>query len=186
MEQELLKQEVGQKAGFSPETSRDFEDLSQLIQEATGEYLSPTTLKRLWGYLQNEQVQTRRHTQDVLARFVGYANYRAFIDEIVKKQGVQSMILATNKVTPNDLSIGEQLCIVWLPNRRIVVEHLGNGHFVVKEAENAKLVVGDTFTCHLMLQNEPLYIDNVAHQGTTFPAYIAGKIDGVKIYKVGD
>lgn len=66
----------------------------------------------------------------------------------------------------------------------IVVEHLGDGHFLVSEAENAKLAVGDTFTCHLMIQDEPLYIDNVAHQGTIFPAYIAGKIDGVKIYKV--
>ncbi|MBR4388963.1 MAG: hypothetical protein IKT00_07280 [Prevotella sp.] len=184
MEQELLKREVGKKAGFAPETSRDFEDLSQIIQEATGEYLSPTTLKRIWGYLQNEQVQTRRHTHDVLARFVGYANYRAFIDGSLKKKEVQSMILATNKVTSEDLAIGQELCIVWLPDRRIVVEHLGDGRFVVNEAENSKLGIGDTFTCHLMIQNEPLYIDNVAHQGTTFPAYIAGKIDGVKIYKV--
>ena len=184
MEQELLKQKVGQKAGFSPETSRDFNDLSQLIQEATGEYLSPTTLKRIWGYLENEQVQTRRHTHDVLARYVGFTNYRAFIDTIEKEQGVQSMILANNKVTSDDLSIGQQLRITWLPDRRIVVEHLGEGHFTVLEAENAKLTVGDTFTCHLMLQNEPLYIDNVSHQDTTYPAYIAGKIDGVKIYKV--
>ena len=184
MEQELLKQKVGQKAGFSPETSRDFDDLSQLIQEATGEYLSPTTLKRIWGYLQNEQVQTRRHTNDVLARYVGFTNYRTFVDEIAKKQGVQSMILANNKVTSDELSIGQRLCITWLPDRRIVVDHLGDGHFLVSEAENAKLTVGDTFTCHLMIQDEPLYIDNVAHQGTIFPAYIAGKIDGVKIYKV--
>jgi hypothetical protein len=32
--------------------------------------LSPTTLKRFWGYLKNEEVQTRLYTLDVLARFV--------------------------------------------------------------------------------------------------------------------
>ena len=184
MEQELLKQKVGQKAGFSPETSRDFNDLSQLIQEATGEYLSPTTLKRIWGYLEKEQVQTRRHTHDVLARYLGFNNYRSFIETIQEEQGVQSMILANNKVTPEDLSIGQQLCITWLPDRRVVVEHLGEGRFTVHEVENAKLTVGDTFTCHLLLQNEPLYLDNVSHQDTVFPAYIAGKINGVKIYKM--
>ncbi|MBR5687803.1 MAG: hypothetical protein IKX36_07580 [Prevotella sp.] len=182
MEQELLKKEVGRKAGFTPETSHDFEDLSQLIQAATGEYLSPTTLKRIWGYLQNEQVQTRRHTYDVLARYAGYASYRGFTNEATKKQGVQSMILTENKVTAKDLFVGQQLCITWLPDRRIVVEHLGDGRFVVNEAENAKLTIGDTFTCHLMLQNEPLYLDEVSHHGTVYPAYIAGKIDGVKIY----
>lgn len=182
MEQELLKKEVTQKAGFTPETSHDFEDLCQLIQKATGDYLSPTTLKRIWGYLQNEQVQTRRHTFDVLARYAGYASYRAFTNEKARKQGVQSMILTENKVTAKDLFIGQELCITWLPDRRIVVEHLVDGRFVVNEAENAKLTVGDTFTCHLMLQNEPLYLDEVSHQGKTYPAYIAGKIDGVKIY----
>ena len=57
-----MKRKVAQKAGFTPELSRDFDDLSQLIQTDTGEYLSPTTLKRMWGYLHNEQVQTRRHS----------------------------------------------------------------------------------------------------------------------------
>ncbi len=184
MEHELLKRKVAQKAGFTPELSRDFEDLSQLIQTDTGDYLSPTTLKRMWGYLHNEQVQTRRHSYDVLARYLGHESYRAFVDDVARKQGVQSMILANNKLTPDDLAVGQRLCITWLPDRRVVVEHQGEGHFLVTDALNAKLAAGDTFTCHLMIQDEPLYIDNVQHQDTLYPAYIAGKIDGVKIYEM--
>ena len=34
-------------------------------------------MKRFWGYLKNEKVQTRPHTLDVLARFVDYEDFCA-------------------------------------------------------------------------------------------------------------
>ena len=68
--QDLLKQEVERMMGRQLKESRDFEELSDLIISHTHERLSPTTLKRLWGYLKNEEVETRPHTMDVLARWV--------------------------------------------------------------------------------------------------------------------
>lgn len=35
-------------------------------------------MKRFWGYLKNEKVQTWPHTLDVLAWFVGYKGYEDF------------------------------------------------------------------------------------------------------------
>ena len=78
MKQEKLKREVERVVGRELREARDFEVLSQLLLSRTRERLSPTTLKRLWGYLKNEEVQTRRHTYDVLARFAGYRNYEDF------------------------------------------------------------------------------------------------------------
>ena len=76
--QNLLKQEVERTIGRQLTEARDFEQLSHLLFTHTRERLSPTTLKRFWGYLKNEKVQTRPHTLDVLARFVGYKNYEDF------------------------------------------------------------------------------------------------------------
>ena len=59
--------------------ARDFEELSELLSSHTRERLSPTTLKRLWGYLHNEEVQTRRYTLDILARLVGFHDYEDFL-----------------------------------------------------------------------------------------------------------
>ena len=78
MEQDLLKKEVERLMGRKLIEARDFEQLSNQIFLHTRDRLSPTTLKRLWGYLRHEEVQTRQHTLDVLARFVGYKNYEAF------------------------------------------------------------------------------------------------------------
>ena len=75
MKQLLLKKEVERIFGHPLKETRDFDELSHLLLSHTRERLSPTTLKRLWGYLKNEEVQTRPHTLDVLARFVGYKSY---------------------------------------------------------------------------------------------------------------
>ena len=80
MKRSLLKKEVERVFGHPLKEARDFEQLSHLLLSHTRERLSPTTLKRLWGYLKNEEVQTRPHTLDVLARFVGYKSYEDFYE----------------------------------------------------------------------------------------------------------
>ncbi len=146
MKQDLLKQEAERAFGRKLKEARDFEELSHLLLSHTRERLSPTTLKRLWGYLKNEEVQTRPHTLDT-----------------------------------EGLRRGQRLIITWRPDRRIVVKHLGYGQFEILEAENTKLNVGDTFRCHLMIQHEPLYLDEVMHQGMPPMVYVAGQKDGVVI-----
>ena len=68
---ELAETESRTGVGRRLKEARDFEQLSHLLLLYTCKRLSPTTLKRFWGYLKNEEVQTRLHTLDVLARFVG-------------------------------------------------------------------------------------------------------------------
>lgn len=59
--------------------------------------------------------------------------------------------------------------------------HKGNCQFEIMEAKNTKLSVGDTFRCHLMLQHEPLYLDEVVHLGQPAVVYVAGQRDGVVV-----
>lgn len=181
MEQELLKQEVENVIGHRLIEAGDFEQLSHLLLSHTRERLSPTTLKRLWGYLSNEKVTTRRHTLDVLSRFVGYRSYEGFCSHIGDAKEVQSGIRAEERITTEKMRLGQKLIITWRPNRRIVIRHLGGSRFEVVEAVNTKLCVGDTFRCHLMIQHEPLYLDDLVHQGMPPVAYVAGQRDGVVI-----
>ena len=181
MKKEELKQEVERVVGHELREARDFETLSHLILKGTRERLSPTTLKRLWGYLRNEEVMTRQHTLDVLARFAGYRCYEDFCAHPDSKDDVQSGICIEDRVTTEGMRLGQRLIITWLPDRRIVVRHLGGSRFEILEAENSKLSVGDTFRCHLMIQHEPLYLDELNHQGLPPTAYVAGQRDGVMV-----
>lgn len=181
MKQKELKREVERVLGHEVKNARDFEQLSDLLLSHTRERLSPTTLKRLWGYLKNENVQTRPHTYDVLARFVGYRNYEDFSAHAEGMDEVQSGVKAEQKITTEWLRRGQRLIITWRPDRKIVVRHQGNSLFEIMEAKNTKLSVGDTFRCHLMIQHEPLYLDEVVHQGQPAVVYVAGQRDGVII-----
>lgn len=185
MKQDLLKQEAERAFGRKLKEARDFEELSHLLLSHTHERLSPTTLKRFWGYLKNEEVQTRPHTLDVLARFVGYKDFEDFCAQADCLDEVQSGIKAEERITSEGLRRGQRLIITWRPDRRIVVRHQGEGRFEIVEAQNTKLCVGDTFRCHLMIQHEPLYLDGLVHQGLPETAYVAGQRDGVVISACG-
>jgi len=175
----ILRQEVEKVVGRQLKEARDFELLSNLLLSHIHERLSPTTVKRLWGYLHHEEVQTRSHTLNVLSRFVGFSDYENFCAHAEELNCVQSGILSKVKISTEKMKCGQLLVITWRPDRRIVVRHLGESHFEIVEAENTKLNVGDTFSCHLMIQHEPLYLDDVVHLGQPSKLYVAGLRDGV-------
>ena len=74
---ELIEEVIGRKM----KTPKDFEFLSECIFEKFHEKISPTTLKRIWGYL-SESTTPRTSTLDILSKFVGYDNWKEFCKEI--------------------------------------------------------------------------------------------------------
>ena len=58
----------------------DFSHLSDEIENATSELLSPSTLKRLWGYV-NYMSNPRLYTLDVLSRYIGYTDFGSTTDD---------------------------------------------------------------------------------------------------------
>ncbi len=176
MKTEKLKEDICRAAGRAVRTPNDFEWLSERVWERTRERLSPTTLKRFFGYLE-EGVTARKVTLDILARYVGYRNYEAFLESDGEPQ---SNIVAAERLVSSQLAKGQVVRLAWKPDRVCVVEHLGQGLFEILERENTKLEVGDIFECGLFLRNEPLYINNVRRDGkVVIETYLVGRKDGV-------
>ena len=75
-----LRQKVEETFGQEIKTPKDFENLSLAVSDCTKDYISATTLKRMWGYL-TEPVTPRKATLDVLAKYVGYKDWAAFTQE---------------------------------------------------------------------------------------------------------
>ncbi len=172
-----LRCEVVKMLGRDVKTPNDYQYLSERVFERTHERLSPTTLKRLFGYL-NEMVVPSKFTLYVMSRFIGYKDFETFCNHCENGE-VQSGIVEREHLSADRMYIGQKLQLTWRPDRRCVVEHLGDGRFVVVEAENTKLSVGDTFVCHLFIAHEPLFIDNLIHNGGTSTTYVAGRKDGI-------
>lgn len=78
---ELIETAVDRKM----RTPKDFDFLSEQIFAKLHETVSPTTLKRLWGYLQEQSVP-RQSTLDVLAQFVDFKDWDAFCSQMVPQE----------------------------------------------------------------------------------------------------
>lgn len=77
----LLLRSVEKRFGHKPQSPREFKRLSQIIHNLTGESISDSTLKRLWGYDRNHG-SPYRYTLDILARYSGYGSAQDFFDSI--------------------------------------------------------------------------------------------------------
>lgn len=73
---EMIEEAVGRKM----KTPKDFDFLADQIFDKLHETVSSTTLKRMWGYLQ-ESSSPRESTLDILAQFVDYKDWETFCSE---------------------------------------------------------------------------------------------------------
>ena len=172
-----LCRRIEETSGMKIEKAKDFERLVVMIYDRTGTLLSPTTLKRIWGYLKENTV-TRKSTLDFLAQYCGWHNY----DEFVKgqKPEIESGFVGVKMLhAESDLRQGNVIRLMWHPSRVCEIKYLGDSRWEVVRAEGTRLAVGDTFRCSVIMSGEPLYLENLVHGGEDGGVYVCGRRNGV-------
>ena len=164
-------------------TSTDFESLSVFIEHETGELLSASTLKRLWGYVTSRPTP-RKDTLDILCRFIGYRDFRVFCDSLKSTEAFASNFLSEKTVYVSDLAPDVIVTLGWNPNRLVTIKHLCGGTFEVLSSENSKLLPGDRFEVSHLMKGYPLFIPRILRDGRYMPAYIAGNNGGLSLLRV--
>ena len=171
-----LKKRIEESMKRKMKTPNDFIFLSGAVWECTHETMSPTTLKRLWGYIDGAD-QTRNSTLEILSRFLGYNDWDDFVHSI-SQEGNSNEVLSPH-VRANELKAGDRVRVSWMPNRRCTFRYLGDEQFIVEEAENSKLKVGNTFYASIFILHEPLYLSRLV-QGSNPPVdFVVGNKGGL-------
>lgn len=173
-----LRKSVENAVGHSIKTSNDFSELSDAIREKIREYVSVNTLKRIWNVIDDGNVPSVT-TLSLLARFLDFKNWEAFL--VHHNCTATSQEFLGEGIRSDALQPGDRLAVTWEPNRRIEIQFTGNNSFVVEQSQNSKLAVGDTFKSLYFFDNQPLFIDELVHEGFDKPiSYVCGKKGGVK------
>lgn len=161
------------------QTPKDFENLRERIYARLHVLVSRTTLMRLWGYVE-EDVYPRLYTLNTLAQYLGYQDWEEYNQNALLPKEQQSTPILSRRISViEDLVVGDCLRLTWQPNRTCDVFYKGELTFCVISAENTRLRIGNTFCCSVIIEGEPLYIDNLK-QGNQPPiAYVCGKKTGV-------
>ena len=173
-----LRQDIEYEVKRRIKTPYDFEFLAGVVWERLHENISPTTLKRLWGYIDGADT-TRRTTLCLLSRFLGYQDWEAYLANLAARTDIESAAFSGDGVGIDDLHAGDYIEVAWLPNRRCVFRYEGDAHFLVTEAVNTKLQAGDQFDTACFLVGKPMYIDRLIRGNEPPTAYVAGAKNGL-------
>lgn len=168
---------VEKVAGKSMQSPRDFMVLSDQLKEFTGDTISISTLKRIWGYTHSKS-QFSLHSLDLLSRMVGYSCWDNFLKD--KSDIPTSQFFVNQKLSSHSLEIGEKMKITWQPDRVVLIEYQGGSKFKVLESQNSKLTEGDIFHCEQFMEYEPLIMTHLIRSGMAPCDYICGKQGGVR------
>lgn len=176
---EKLREDIEKALACQMQTPRDFDYLSKRIYARLHVMLSPTTLKRFWGYL-DDGGKPRISTLNILARFLGYHSWEEYHQNAMLPMEQQSDPIMSRRLSvTQELVKGDRVRLSWLPGRICDIECLGGINFQVVASENTRLHPGDTFQCSLIVEGEPLYLDHLIQQEKPPIAYVCGKKNGV-------
>lgn len=179
-----LLQLVERQYGRKLTTTTDFEFLSVIIEKETGELLSSSTLKRLYGYVTMKPVP-RKATLDILSKYVGKRNYENFCTALKENPVFNSTFFSSKVVYSSELEISQELRIGWMPDRVVLLKYLGDNLYEVVESRNSKLLCGDRFEVVSFMLGYPLYIPRILRGGEYTPAYMAGIQGGLNLLEIG-
>ena len=161
-----LRKNVESRLGFTPDSPADFAELSLRIKLAIEKEISADTLSRIWGYKK------------------GYSSVRGSTIKILNEYshaGLESDFVYNVAVKADEMAAGGKVRIAWLPDRVALLEYQGNYRWEIKEIANSKLHVGDSFSCRVIAQGQPLIVDNLHSDGQHFAGYTIGGRNGLTI-----
>lgn len=165
--------------GYTPKTPTDFNALSISIKKKTGQTISLSSLKRLWGYVDYECFPSP-NTLNILARFNDFDDWEAFLmsHENVNT-GESSEYLSDSVVDAESLNPGDRLIINWEQEKSCELSYLGDHRFRVNYSNNIKLTPEDTFTMHSVCVGLPFFAADIHRGGDKIPGYVGAKSNGV-------
>jgi hypothetical protein len=182
LEISALKQAVERCYALRLCTSADFVALSEDMQARLGKTVSPSTLKRLWGYVSME-VKPRKWTLDVLAQYAGFADYRAFLGDLKAGKQPSSSYFNVDHIDSSKLKEGARITLGWKPDRELALEYQGNMRYKVLESRNSLLQAGDEFEAVTIMKGFPLYLAGVWRDDAWTDPYVAGRDGGIIFLK---
>lgn len=185
-EQAELLRRVEEKFGRRLATTTDYELLSFVIEHETGDLISSSTLKRLWGYVRYASLP-RIATLDTLSRYIGFRDFKSYCTELARSATIVSSFFSAKSLETSVLHPGAEVTIGWAPDRLVTLRFLGGMTFEITSAKHTKLVVGDRFECSGFILGAPLYIASIHRtDGTQTTPYVAGKVEGLNILEWED
>ncbi len=173
-----LRREIEDYVGRRLASPADFEYLAGRLQDSDCGYVSPTTLKRIWGYINDIEgsYSPSAYTLRALCSLIGFKDMEDFASA---ETASESKEYTGSFVESRTLPLNTIVQLRWHPNRKCTLRHLNDTLFEVLASEHARLRPGDIVECGCFTRNAPVYFNRVFRNGFSPVTYVAGSASGV-------
>lgn len=177
-ELERLKKEVENFICHPLSSPDDFERLAATLKKDGCGYVSPTTLKRVWGYIKDtgEDYSPSAYTLRALCTLIGFKDMEEFSASAFP---IQSKEYTGKFIESRLLPMDAKVILMWQPNRRCVLKHITATLFEVIEVTHSRLQKNDFVECGSFTQHAPAYFSRIFRKGVSPMTYIAGSSNGI-------
>ena len=195
---EELKSLVEQKYGKILATTTDFEEFSLYLEKKTCGTISPSTLKRLYGYVSDNH-KPRMVTLDVLSQYIGHRNYMEFTHWLKTSTKYNSSFFKANQLVSSDLQEGALVSVGWSPNRLLQLRYLGDSTYEIEKSENSKLhqeILFEDFRLAFdiyfrfvpgcFIKEQPLFLPYIERGGERTASFVAGRNGGLTVISINE
>lgn len=180
----ILRKEVEKRSCIMPQTTDDFAKLSEVVDNAVGERLSVSTLKRVWARVRDDYTR-RPATLSILAQYIGYRSWQDFLTRTRDNLREESDFKPMDALDFDALPENALLKVSWMPDRCVRLLHGQGRCFTVLESVNSKLQAGDQLEISMLAPGEPMFVTSIRRGGKVYSGYVAGQIHGVT-YELSD
>jgi hypothetical protein len=151
--------DIKEKSGLVLEQVKDYDILAHLVFLATGRNIGVTTLKRLFGQI-NDERKTNEYTLNTIGLFLGFKSWKEYIST---KQIDSEWNFKDDTILIDKLDIGNTIIIQYL-NRKVqfsVKEYDKKKILVVEKAVNSSLKEDDILFVHCLRKGEILEAEKI-------------------------
>lgn len=165
-------------------STSDFESLSVAIENTTGERISVSTLKRIWGYVSSNPTP-RVYTMDILSSYIGCRDFGTFCKDAASNSCSDEFFFTSEtSCFANDLNEGDTVTLGWGESSMAVLRYRGNRVFEITAQQNTLLLPGDLLESTYFAKGRPWHVCRILRNGTYTPSYVAGKKNGLTMVKI--
>lgn len=150
-----------ERHGTSLRYSKQCDALAAHIQEVCKTNISPSTLRRLLGFVKNS-FQPREYSLDILAEYVGYKSWTHLLKSLEHGEGEEVKVI--EKLKPTQVKSGQTVRVSFEPGRQVSIKKENAAYHVVASNEK-KLLSGDEVEFRVIELHYPLTFTRVVRGG---------------------
>ena len=182
-----LRKSVEKRLGERLITHSDFLNLVAIIEMEQRQYISESTLERLWGYSTRGYATVSIRTLDVLATYAAGCLWQEFYNTLKSEATTESEYFSITNIHTSELRPNDRVLFGWLPNRQCSARYLGKNRFIAEECLNSKIQPGDTFQTLQFTLGKELQMSlfrQASAIDSTPKTYIVGTTNGLTMLKI--